>query len=917
MVASAEAKSINLKEISPWRIEEIDKAEPEEYAHGQPMEEAHLRDYWKVVVRYRLLIVVVFITVFGVGAYVISGATSMYTAAATIKIDPQNPQFIQVAEVLNLQVQAGDYYSTQHELMKSRALAARVITDLGLESNPAFNRIRIISPDPVKWLSSTFFGVVQSITNFFSYFSRPKHSQTVDSGSQRTSMSKEISLVAKDDTKPKVNPASIGRYLGLLRVEPMRGTRLVKILFTTPDPNLSQQLANAHASAFVRMNLETRFEVTKDARNFLEKKLAELRSKIEASEFQLSEFRKAHGVVSMDRGENLIVDRMIALNGSLTQARIKRLELESLRQMLRSTDPSSLSEVITNATIQQYRSTIETLVAEQVKLSTVFKPDHPRMIELNTRLNETRQRMKTAIAEVVQRIGTDYESARNREASIEAESGRQKQAAIDLKSLGIQYTVLQAEVDANQKLYTGLLTRLTETTISNDLPVSNMQVTELADTPGWPSSGGQQLKLLMTTAGAALVLAMGLAFCLAYFDSTVSTSGDVWRFFYLPTLGVVPDLKSLRYGPHGYFQFSKNSFSRLLSYVNIGREPLTLQTKEPMISTYPSSVISESYRSIRTALLFSHPETPPQTVLFTSPGPAEGKTVTTLNLAIALAQSGKSVLLIDADVRKGRCHRLLHLANDKGLSNFLTGNVTLEESLQDTAVPGLSLLPRGVVPPNPPDLLGSSKMREALDELRNRFDFILLDASPVIGITDAEVLSAFCDGVVLVMHSRKTSRFSTRQALENLEAVRARVLGVVLNGVDLRNPEYASYRHYYSSYYASVNLETVDEGSAQLIENPPQSTDNVQLPEKTESAVEPTGSVSKQQFEHIIFKLSEAVGPLAPLIVQDYVALMGESMEAFPKSRLKELFEQASREILNDDLRAEFDKIMLRELQSA
>jgi len=324
-------------------------------------------------------------------------------------------------------------------------------------------------------------------------------------------------------------------------------------------------------------------------------------------------------------------------------------------------------------------------------------------------------------------------------------------------------------------------------------------------------------------------------------------------------------------------------------------------------------VISESYRSIRTALLFSQPETPPQTVLFTSPGPGEGKTVTTLNLAVALAQSGKSVLLIDADVRKGRCHRLLHRPNDRGLSNLLSGNLTLEESLQETAVPGLSLLPRGVVPPNPPDLLGSNKMKEVIGMLRNRFEFILLDASPVIGITDAELLSAFCDGVVLVMHSQKTSKFSARQALQTLESVRANILGVVLNGVDLRNPDYASYRYYYSSYYASVNTETEGREGEQLIENPSEPTGKNEPAWPTKELM---GNAPKQLFENLISTLSEGVGPLAPLIVQDHIALMGESMDAFPRNRLKELFERVSQEILNDDLRNNFEKSMLQELQS-
>lgn len=885
-------------------------------------EEAHLRDYWKVVVKYRRLIIIVFMVVFGFGAYIISGATRMYKAAATIQIDPQNPQFIRIEEVLNLEVQSGDYFGTQHELMKSRALAAKVITELRLESNRAFTSIPIISPDPIKWLNSKFFGNLQSFFNYISApakSSAPKSAQIVAKNEPSPPIRIEESSSTKQNAISNVNPGLIGRYLSFLRVEPMRGTRLVRIVFITPDPYLSQQLANAHADSFVRMNLETRFELTKGARVFLDKKLAELRSKVGESEAELGAFRKAHGVVSMDRGENLIVERMIALNGSLTTARIKRIELESLRQIIQNKNVNEISEVMTNATIQQFRAAIELLTAEQVKLSTVFKPDHPRMVELSTRLTETRQRMKLAIDEVVRRIETDYASARNKEASLDAEAQRQKDAAIDLQGLGVKYSVLQGEVTANQKLYGSVQARLNETTISNDLPVSNMQVTELADSPGDLSSGGQQLTFLTGTASAALFLGVALAFCLAYFDSTFSSPDDVWRFLYVPTLGVVPELISLRNGPHPSLQLPKEPFRRLLTYVRARRADSL--SKDLIVSPEPRSILSESYRSIRTALLFSQPETPPQTVLFTSPGPAEGKTVTTLNLAIALAQSGKSVLVIDADMRKGRCHKLLRLPNDRGLSNVLSGNLTLEESLQETEVPGLSLISRGVVPPNPADLLGSRKMSEVLEILRSRFEFILLDAPPVIGVTDASVLSAFCDGVVLVVHKKKTNRFSAREAVQTLESVRGHMLGVVLNGIDIRDPNYASYRYYYSSYYASVNAETENQSASteQSIENPPESTgedEPVSPTEKLASSTEELiGNAPKQLFDQLISKFSEAVGPMAPLIVRDHVELMRESMDAFPKSRLNELLDRVGEEVLNETLRNRFQRSMLQEIQ--
>jgi capsular exopolysaccharide synthesis family protein len=224
--------------------------------------------------------------------------------------------------------------------------------------------------------------------------------------------------------------------------------------------------------------------------------------------------------------------------------------------------------------------------------------------------------------------------------------------------------------------------------------------------------------------------------------------------------------------------------------------------KEIVAARDPFSMIAESYRSIRTALLLSQAERPPKVILVTSPCPGEGKTVTTLNLAICLAQSGKRVLAIDADLRKGRCHQLVHVSNKEGLANALTGHVNASSSIQATAIKDFYLLSRGSLSPNPADLLMSQKMHDILSELRESFDFIVIDSPPAIAVSDAAVLAVICDGVVLVLNGQKTTTPSARRALERLDKTGARVLGVVLNGIDLRDPDYVDYRSYYPAHDA-------------------------------------------------------------------------------------------------------------------
>jgi capsular exopolysaccharide synthesis family protein len=230
-----------------------------------------------------------------------------------------------------------------------------------------------------------------------------------------------------------------------------------------------------------------------------------------------------------------------------------------------------------------------------------------------------------------------------------------------------------------------------------------------------------------------------------------------------------------------------------------------------MVAHHPLSLLAESYRTIRTILLLGQSDRSPRVILITSAYPAEGKTTITLNLGIALAQSGRSVVVVDADLRQGNCHSFLGLRNHRGLTHMLTDSLPLDVCVQSAAVTGFSLLTRGAVPPNPTELLGSNEMQELLAAVRQRFDFVLIDTPPAIAISDAMVLSALCDGIVLVVRNQDTTD-TVRHVVERLQAVGAPILGAVLNGINLRDPYYAVYRHYYSSYHAAAQKKAEDQG---------------------------------------------------------------------------------------------------------
>jgi len=783
-----------MREGLPWRHQRpAALANPEatpaiEYVLSPESEEPRPRDYWKMLVKRRRLILLTFLAAFGLGAFITFRTTPHYTASTTLRIEPQSTPVIGFGEASTL---SEDYFQTQVALLKGRVLAARVIKNLSLEHNPNF----VVIPNPIDQWRYRITGSIESLLAraFELLMIAPEPKNVAPS---------------TDKSEAGVHPGLISLYLSLLKVEAVPKTQLVRVSFSTIDQGLSEALANAHAIAFVRLNLETRFELTKEAREFLEKKLAELKVKVGQSEEALNRFRKAHGVVSLEGNENIIVDRMVDLNRRLTEARAKRIELESLSRIVKDKNFTSLSQIIDNHMIVQLKGRLESLEGEQARLATIFTPKHPRLQELGDQINQARQRLNLEIRNVVRAIESDYAAARGREAALQAEADSQQQSALNLKELAVQHTLLQSEFDANRTILANVLKRLNETSVSTDSPLSNLQITEPAETPLGPSSPKISRSLFLASV-LGLFLGVGLALMIEYLSSVVRTPEEVWRAVAVPTLGAVPHWRSVRGPRYGYDRLPKESPLRFLAHSNVAEDHAL--SPALIASHHPFSLISESYRMLRTGLLLTQTDQPLQVILLTSARPGEGKTSVTLNLGITLAQSGRQVVVVDADLRAGNCHSLLGLRNRYGLVHLLNDGLHLDAALQRTAVDGLYLLPRGMLPPNPTDLLGSDGMKEVLQGLRERFHHVLIDSPPAIAVSDAMVLSVQCDGVLLVLRAQRTPTETVQRVVERLETVGARILGTVLVGIDIRNPDYADYRHYYTSYYSATHRGTKEQ----------------------------------------------------------------------------------------------------------
>ena len=896
------------------------------YYYSDQTSQKHLRDYWKIVLKRMRPMTAVFCAVMFVGAIYTLTSPTLYTARSILSIEPANPSVTGVAGVSGMMPgdryeTAGpyDYYKTQFELLKSEPLRARVIKTLNLEKNPAFNRSSGFNPlNPILgWIGNVF----DYVHSFFSPApSQPASARVYELG---------------------VKPSLIARYSGYLTIDPVKNTRLVNIILNTSDPKLSQDLANAHATGFIQMILENRFSLTKEAKDFLGARLAELREKVQNAEVKLNKFRQQYGVVSFEKGENIAVDRLVDLNKVLTKARADRIEAESLYRMTRNKNTEYLANVLTNPLIQQIKGNIANLEAEKGRLLSIFTNEHPRVQEINQQLIEARRGLRSEINNIVRGVESTYSAARAHEESLEKEAKSQQEAALSLKEVGVDYAVLNEEVVVNRGLYENVLKRLHETNVANDLAASNIQIVQRAELPTRPSSPNWLRNMILSII-LGVLLAGAVAFFLEYMDSTVNTPQNVWAAVSLTTLGVVPHLQSLpekyRAGlPHQPAAKYLGSQRKLN-----GKGQNDSMSRELVMTRDQLSLTAESYRTIRTALMLAKAEHPPKVILLTSPAPGEGKTVTTVNLGIALAQSGQSVVVIDADLRKGRCHKLVNVSNEVGLANVLAGQIGLRSAIRDTTVSNFYVLPRGALAPNPADLLMSRKMQETLTELRNSFDFVLIDSPPAIAVSDAAVLSAFCDGVLFVFHGQKTTAQAARHAVERLDSINAPLLGVILNGVDIRNPDYVDYRSYYPTYYASMqqelqnnghrpqdtwdekatgddaigSLDDLDHIMKDLGFHQPRWEDGNGAPKPKSNFGETRGVVPRQFFNRITSELADSLGPMASSTVVDQVAALRESIDAFPKGRIWELTQRLSEHISDGQPRARFLRTMAAEIRS-
>jgi polysaccharide biosynthesis transport protein len=763
-----------VQELSPYLIRrESDPGPPISFS-GSPAEEPGLREHWLVIRKHLRLVGVLCLGAVGLTGLVVFNLTRVYTAQSTLLIEPQTPAVLDTKEPVTVAATLPDldYYKTQYDILRSRGLAARVIKELNLADQPPFAE----DAGPKGLIE----GWSSGIRNWLN-----------------EQLAASAAVPGKTSEVWGVRSSVIDEYLTRLEVEPRFGTELVVVAFTTPDPELSARIANSHVDAYIRRGMELKADAAKNAEEFLSGKLADLKDGVEKSEAALNAYRREHGVITFSLNESgkgeMLEQRLTDLNGTLAKVEASRISLEVQQELIRNGEADALPAVMQNQLIQNLKQQVAELAAQYADMSNQFNPGYYQPLDnLKARLNQSRMQLGEEIKRAAHEVESDYASAAAREHMLEREIATVKSQALALNDASLQDAVLVRQVDASRNLYKSVLERVRELDVSADAPASNISIVDRAEAPRIPSSPKKLLSLELS-ALVGLLGRIGLAFFREFVDDRLRSSEQIERELRLPSLALVPDFEKLPHAGYGHRSLEKRS--------EAPAETNGAQHGNGAIVVGPEgrSPAGEAYHAIRTALLFSQPGRTPRSILFTSAVEDEGKTVTALNVALAFAQTGGRVLLVDADLRKARCHEILGIENHLGLSEVLTGQKQHEEVVHRTGT-GLFFLSAGGTCPNPAALLGSTAMRDLLVRVSKDYDHVLVDSPPLMPVSDATALAALVDGVLMIVGS-STSKRVVRQACARLGRVGAKIFGVALNRVNTANHDYYYYNPYKSYYY--------------------------------------------------------------------------------------------------------------------
>lgn len=709
--------------------------------------EVHLSHYWNVIQK-RWKVAVSILAVVLLGTVLTSYFSKpLYRSTIQIQIERENPNQMTVDDLFGIASSDQEFLQTQYVLLKSRGLAQRVIDEQKLLSDPEFYPAGIATKTP-----------------------------------------KEIAAI---------RDSMVGAIVGGLDIVPVRNTSLVEISYIASSPRLAQKVAEGLGDSYMRMKVEQKFEAVRKASEFLERQIAQIKGDIEATRRQMQKYSENKGIISADEANSMTAQRLMKTNADVGAAQGELIARETEYNSILHSSPESV--VARDNHVQSLTEESLRLQREYQAKSAVFKPDHPEMQKLRTAIDKAEVFRKQAVTEAynhaVEAAKQAVSAAQQRYGQLGGALSQQTRETMALNVNAAGYVDLNKSLAGKQEILDQLLKQQNTTEVTARLRGSETSNIHWVDHANLPSSrfNVTMKKNLQSALPLGVILGLAAIFFLEYMDRSIKTAEELERVTKFASLGVIPAASSVGRGGYGY-GYGTPSSSKLRAVeapLDAGIDLLPhLDSRSP---------ISEAYRAFRTSLLLASASSP-KIMVITSTFAREGKTTTSINLATVLAQMGKPVLLIDADLRRPRLQKVFKGKMNLGLVNYLAANIPLEDVIQETNVPNLSVVLSGPNPPNPSELLASDRLKSLIHEVRSKFAYVIFDSPPVLAVTDAVVLAASADGVVLCVHGGQTPRDLVQRSAERLRQSNIPVLGAILNNLDLQQYGYTFKKSYYDYY---------------------------------------------------------------------------------------------------------------------
>jgi capsular exopolysaccharide synthesis family protein len=686
-------------------------------------------------------------------------AVPLYTATAVIAFDPEKGGESLSLDDLTSSMPGGSDTKTKIEtevkILNSESIGMDVISHLNLSNNPLFFRNRLKS--------------------------------AVGSPRYQGELARNWSKALAVRSIPKTN--------------------LIEIKFQGPDPQLNAKIVNDVVSTYVERNFRVKYNSATQASEWLTRQLADIKSKTEASEQTLANYEKQSGIMIVNgdigaeppsdkkgSGNSIVLAQLADIDTAYTAARVARIQAEASYRIAQTGSAELITQIVQGSALPAMRAQQADVRNQYAIAAAKYGPSFPKVEQLKAQVAQIDASIKEEIARTLERLKSEYLAAKNTESDLNTQVETLKNEAFKLNDSAIQLQLLQRDAQGNRQLYDDLLKRLNEAGVVASLKSTNVTVVDSARVPDQPSSLSKRTRPMI---GFVLGLCFGIlgAFVKESLHDSIATIQNVESLVGGSLIGVIPDFSDLSKRKS---RSSKEDIS-----------PVSPSDRPKVVITHPNSYIAEAFRTLRTAILLSRPNVPPKSIILSSGLPAEGKSTVSFNLALVLAQRDSRVLLVDADMRKGRLHLIASVPKTPGLSAVLSGVIPLADAIVPVpALTKLSFMPCGAQPPNPSELIDSSAMDHLLEEAAQIFDFIIIDTPPVLLVTDAVILSSKVDATILVARSRVTTKKALQRLLDVIRHTGGNCIGVVLNGVDVHAPgsyegAYYKYGGYYGGYGAS------------------------------------------------------------------------------------------------------------------